>query len=789
MLEDTQAKLVLALNSTMNKELAAQTGSEWLTVDLSEPVYQQNDSSNLEPYSLSEDLAYVLYTSGTTGQPKGAMLSHRGIVNRISWMQNQYPLCESDVVLQKTPYVFDVSVWELFWAHWYGATQVIARPDGHKDSDYLNRLILEQQVTTLHFVPSMLEAYNGFLLSSEKALPSCIKQMFCSGEALNSVTVEQTYELAQRSDFKLHNLYGPTEASIDVTYFETKAGNPVSIGKPIDNTRVYILDEDKQPVPIGVVGELYLGGAGLAYGYLNRPELTSQKFVENLFATESDLQQGYSTLYKTGDLVRWLPDGNIDYIGRNDDQIKIRGHRVELEEITNKLRAIDGIKQACVVVKKKETTAGSTQYLAAYYTKADDSAINDELLLTSLANDLPDYMLPSVFVAMDAFPLTINGKLDRRSLPEPTFNVSRSYQAPSDKVEACLCQIWQDVIGLKQVGTGDNFFRIGGDSILAIRAVYLSNQAGYQISVANIFLYPTIGQLANFVRENQGNQPVVELQDYQPFSLVERSQLSDRDLDTYEDMYPVSYTQLGIISENLKRERLVHTDNFHFKVLHPYSHSTLVSCLNTLLQRHELLRSVICAHPEYNYLICEKKQYSAEEYLVIHTLTDDDYNAFDGESFGHHWFATDPAINNMAQTLFQLHIVVNENDNSSFTVVGLFNHVIADGWSLNLFSSQLMDMYVYDNQPAQTDRMKYAEFIANEQRCVTQSDSRAFWQHHLNGYELKSNLELHNPAQCNDPNYQAPLIPIESTWIDKANTLCDRLNINIDIVFIAATMS
>ncbi|WP_099608847.1 non-ribosomal peptide synthetase [Vibrio coralliilyticus] len=787
MLEDTQADLVLALNRTMNKELAAQTGSDWLTVDLSEPLYQHNDSSNLAPYSLSEDLAYVLYTSGTTGQPKGAMLSHRGIVNRISWMQNQYPLCESDVVLQKTPYVFDVSVWELFWAHWYGATQVIAKPDGHKDSDYLNRLISEQQVTTLHFVPSMLEAYNGFLLSSEKALPTCVKQMFCSGEALNSATVEQTYELAQRSEFKLHNLYGPTEASIDVTSFETKAGNPVSIGKPIDNTRVYILDEDKYPVPIGVVGELYLGGAGLACGYLNRPELTSQKFVENRFATESDLQQGYSTLYKTGDLVRWLPDGNIDYIGRNDDQIKIRGHRVELEEITSKLRAVDGIKQACVVVKKKETTAGSTQYLAAYYTKTDDSAISDERLLSSLANDLPDYMLPSVFVAMDAFPLTINGKLDRRSLPEPTFNVTRSYQAPLDKVEACLCQIWQEVIGLKQVGTGDNFFRIGGDSILAIRAVYLSNHAGYQISVANIFLYPTIGQLANFVRENQGNQPVSELQDYQPFSLVERAQLRDRDLDTYEDMYPVSYTQLGIISENLKRERLVHTDNFHFKVLHPYSHSTLVSCLNALLQRHELLRSVICTHPEYNYLICEKKQYSAEEYLVVHTLTDDDYHAFDGEAFGHHWFATDPVINNMAQTLFQLHIVVNEKDNSSFTVVGLFNHVIADGWSLNLFSSQLMDMYVYDNQPAQTERMKYAEFIANEQRCVTQSDSRAFWQHHLNGYELKSNLELHNPAQCNDPNYPAPLIPIESLWIDKANTLCDRLNINIDIVFIAAT--
>ncbi|WP_267874895.1 non-ribosomal peptide synthetase [Shewanella psychropiezotolerans] len=471
MIEDTQAELVLTLKNTLLNEYAASeerlsqpicARDKWVTIDLDEPFYRQIDSSNLEPYSNSEHLAYVIYTSGTTGKPKGTMLPHRGIVNRITWMQATYPLSGSDVVLQKTPYVFDVSVWELFWAHWYGATLVQAKPDGHKDSDYLNKLIVKESVTTLHFVPSMLEAYNGFLTSSNDKLPNTIKQMFCSGEALHETTVNTTYHLAQSPEFKLHNLYGPTEASIDVTYFETTAGKAVSIGKPINNTRVYVLDENQQPVPVGVVGELYLGGAGLAYGYLNRQALTAARFVDNTFATESDRQKGYLTLYKTGDLVRWLPDGNIDYIGRNDDQVKIRGHRVELDEIASKLRSVDGIKQACVMVKQRVISNSVTQYLVAYYTETRKNSVNDELILDKLANDLPDYMLPSVFVKMDAFPLTINGKLDRRSLPEPTLNHDKNFKAPRGQLETALCHIWQEVVGLQQVGITDNFFRIGG---------------------------------------------------------------------------------------------------------------------------------------------------------------------------------------------------------------------------------------------------------------------------------------------------------------------------------------
>ncbi|HGB6073482.1 TPA: amino acid adenylation domain-containing protein, partial [Salmonella enterica subsp. enterica serovar Weltevreden] len=797
MLEDTQSELILTLKSIVNnhsrpvEDNLTQQGyaqSKLLVIDLDEPLYQQMDGSNLEPYANADHLAYVIYTSGTTGKPKGAMLPHRGVVNRIMWMQSMYPLSSTDVVLQKTPYVFDVSVWELFWAHWYGAKLVLAKPDGHKDSNYLNSLIISENITTLHFVPSMLEAYNGFLLSNRYGLPGTIKQMFCSGEALYETTVNQIYDLAQNPTFRLHNLYGPTEASIDVTYFETQKGKPVLIGKPIDNIRTYILDENKHVVPVGVVGELYLGGVGLARGYLNRPELTAERFVENTFSTETDLQNGYTKLYKTGDLVRWLPDGNIAYIGRNDDQVKIRGHRIELDEIANKLRSIAGINQACVLVKKRETSSGVSLYLVAYYTETQTGLINDESLLSELAKELPDYMLPGAFVRLEAFPLTINGKLDRRLLPDPVLNNSKNFVAPRDSLETALCHIWQEVLGLDQVGVTDNFFRMGGDSILAIRVVYLCAQKGYHLGVVNLFLSPTIERLADYIRNSQDQlASSVVSKDYQTFSLVDHARLPYDYQSQFEDIYPVSYTQLGIISENLKHERLTHTDNFHFKVLHPYSPEKVRATLFDLLTRHELLRSVINSSPEYDFLICNKKAYLAEDYIYIHQLSLEEYQVFDGEAFGHARFANDPVLNDMGQTLFQLHVITCEQDTSSFILVGLFNHVIADGWSLNLFSSQFMQLYLGEDKPVFANSMKYAEFVANEQGCVANNTNKAFWLNYLRDYERRDNLVLRSSIQLIEHEVAPTSVRIDILLIEKAYKLCEKLQINIDIIFMAAT--
>jgi amino acid adenylation domain-containing protein/non-ribosomal peptide synthase protein (TIGR01720 family) len=496
-LEDTSAGIILCQKHFLEKLPKNKT----LSIDLDEELYLNEDTSSLPVFSNATNLAYVIYTSGTTGKPKGAMLNHQGIVNRIEWMQNMYSLCDKDVVLQKTPYVFDVSVWELLWANWYGAKIVMAKPEGHKDSDYLHQVIREKNVTTLHFVPSMLEAYNHYLINQNQKISTNVRQVFCSGEALPNNVVQQTFKNFANSNSKLHNLYGPTEVSVDVTYYETSPFKNVYIGKPISNTHVYILDTYKNPVPIGVVGELYLGGAGLARGYLNRTELSEERFVKNPFATENDKEKGYTRLYKTGDLVRWLPDGNIEYIGRNDDQVKIRGYRIELGEIENALLQIEGIKQSCVLAKERQTEAGRSKFLVGYYV---GDALVQETVLNKLYSSLPEYMVPYVLVRMDSFPLTTNGKLDRRALPDPEFKSAESdIIDPSTETEILLYSIWQSVLGIEKISVVDNFFRIGGDSILSIQVSSRIRQAGYTCHVKDIFEYKTIVKLAEYLNRNK----------------------------------------------------------------------------------------------------------------------------------------------------------------------------------------------------------------------------------------------------------------------------------------------
>jgi len=497
LLEDTAAELVLTQKHIGKSYPIAIPIEKQLIIDLIEDLYKTNDYNNLPPYSLSKHLAYVIYTSGTTGKPKGVMLEHSGIVNRIQWMQSMYPIGTEDVVLQKTPYGFDVSVWELLWAHWYGATIVLAKPGGHKDSEYLTRLIQENNVTTLHFVPSMLDAYNLHLTEQDSQWHHTIKQVFCSGESLTRHTVQQSYLNAVNSLFKIHNLYGPTEASIDVTYYETHSDKNVYIGKAIQNTKAYIVDDHHHPVPIGVIGELYIGGAGLARGYLNKPDLTVDRFIDNPFATGENKLDGYSRLYKTGDLAKWIPDGNIEYVGRNDDQVKIRGHRIELGEIENVLCQLRGVRQCCILARERNVGHSNSKYLVGYYVKDNSlEELSPSMLLDQLSLTLPDYMIPSALIELTHIPLTANGKLDKSALPDADFNSREIYVAPKNETERRMCDIWRDLLGADRVGITDDFFRMGGNSILAIQLSHRINKAlGCDIKVADVFRWKTVTML------------------------------------------------------------------------------------------------------------------------------------------------------------------------------------------------------------------------------------------------------------------------------------------------------
>ncbi|XVV08454.1 amino acid adenylation domain-containing protein [Actinoplanes sp. CA-131856] len=421
--------------------------------------------------------AYVIYTSGSTGKPKGATVSHRSIVNRLLWMQDQYRLQPGERVLQKTPAGFDVSVWEFFWPLIAGATLVVARPDGHRDPAYLTDVIARDDVSTVHFVPSMLRA---FLAAAPDVPP--LRRVICSGEALPADLARRFGEVLP--GVELHNLYGPTEAAVDVTFHpvDTSAEGPVPIGRPVWNTEVHVLDPWLRPVPPGVTGELYLGGVQLARGYLSRPGLTAQRFVASPFGEPG------ARLYRTGDLARLTGSGVLEYAGRTDDQVKIRGLRVEPGEIEAALTALPGVSAAAVVARDD----GPARRLVAYV--VTDAVPTD--LAGALAGTLPEHLVPAAFVRLPQLPLSPNGKLDRRRLPAPDFAAQAGDDEPRTPAEELFAGLVAAVLGLDRVGVRDSFFTLGGDSILALQLTARARAAGWRLSARDVFARPTVEGLA-----------------------------------------------------------------------------------------------------------------------------------------------------------------------------------------------------------------------------------------------------------------------------------------------------
>jgi len=413
----------------------------------------------------ADDLAYLIYTSGSTGKPKGAGNSHAALANRILWMQEAYQLGAGDVVLQKTPFSFDVSVWEFFWPLITGACLAVAAPGDHRDPQKLVELIQRHKVSTLHFVPSMLQA---FLLHPDVEQCQSLTRVICSGEALPAELQVRTFQRLPGAG--LYNLYGPTEAAIDVSHWTCveEGRHAVPIGRPIANLRLHILDAQLNPVPQGVPGELYIAGVGLARGYHRRPELTAERFLPDPFSSEG------GRMYRTGDLVRWRADGAIDYLGRIDHQVKIRGFRVELGEIEAQLGAQPGVAEAVVVARDSQIGKQLVGYLVADPLPADEAAWLAGIK-AALKAELPEHMLPSILMRLDRMPLSPNGKLERRALPEPMWQ-ARRYRAPQSELEIALAGIWQEVLEVAQVGLDDNFFELGGHSLLATQAVALLRQ-------------------------------------------------------------------------------------------------------------------------------------------------------------------------------------------------------------------------------------------------------------------------------------------------------------------------
>ncbi|SFH04896.1 amino acid adenylation domain-containing protein, partial [Duganella sp. CF458] len=659
----------------------------------------------------ANSLAYVIYTSGSTGQPKGVMNEHGAVANRLRWMQQEFALGAGDCVLQKTPFGFDVSVWEFFWPMLAGARLAIARPEGHKSPDYLRELVDTAGVTTLHFVPSMLQV---FVDAAGNWQGTGLRQVFCSGEALPAQLRARFRQ--QFPQVALHNLYGPTEAAVDVTWFdctEEAWPNIVPIGRPIANTSMYVLDAHGQPVPVGVAGELHIGGVQVARGYLNRPELTAERFVRDPFSAAANAR-----MYKTGDLGRWLPDGNIEYLGRNDFQVKIRGFRIELGEIEAKLVACEGIREAVVLAREDQP---GDKRLVAYLLA--DGEIDQAALRGELLRELPEHMVPAAFVAMTEFPLNPNGKLDRKALPAPDASAlsRREYEAPQGELESTLAALWQELLGVERIGRHDHFFELGGHSLLAVRMVSrIRETMRVELPLRTVFAAPGLQALAACVAEAEasGMGAIVLADRSEPLPLSWAQQRLWF-LDQLDASAGAAYHMPGGL-------------RLHGQV----DVAALRAALDRIVARHESMHTTF--ELEGDTPVQRIAAVSAG-----FALQERDLSPLDEDARGQ---ALEAAQREVFGTLFDLAagplargMLLKVADDEHVLLV-CQHHIISDGWSLGVLVRELAALYSAFSQgqadPLPALAIQYADYAAWQREWLQGAALQAqldYWKGHLAG--------------------------------------------------------
>ena len=664
------------------------------------------------------NLAYMIYTSGSTGKPKGAMNTHRGICNRLLWMQDAYQLTADDRVMQKTPFSFDVSVWEFFWPLLTGARLIVARPEGHRDSAYLMELIKAQQITTLHFVPSMLQVF-----LREPGVENCrtLRRVICSGEALSFELQELFFSCLP--DTELHNLYGPTEAAVDVTYWACERQSKlqmVPIGHPIANIQMYVLDSHLQPVPVGMAGELHIGGVGLARGYHNRPELTAEKFIHDPFSAEPGAR-----LYKTGDLARYLPDGNIEYLGRLDHQVKIRGFRIELGEIESALRGHPGVKD--VVVVMREDVPGDKR-LVAYIVPNQRPVPTISEVRAHIKQALPEYMVPARFIMFDAMPLSPNGKIDRKALPAPDQDrpeLRDGYVAPQTEPEKILAAIWSEVLDVQPIGIHDNFFELGGDSIRAIQLLARAQKQGLNITLEQLFEHQTIRGVTEKPRQIQAAARAAE--PTEPFALI--SPEDHRRLpEDLEDAYPMTKLQEGMFYHNsLNPVSAVFHDIFSFRIQFALVQDKLETAINQFAARHPTMRTSfdLASFSEPLQLVHKSVRVPFVVADLSSLSADDQIGSLVA------WIEAEKRrpFHQTAAPLVRTRVHLHNDE--EFQLIVSFHHAVLDGWSLAAMLTEILQDYsalvAGTGETALPPKIAYREYVALEGEALASEDDKCFW--------------------------------------------------------------
>jgi amino acid adenylation domain-containing protein len=729
--------------------------------------------------------AYIIYTSGSTGNPKGVVTQHRQVVNVLTWFGRAYQLKPGDHVMQLTNYTFDPSVEQIFSTLLHGATLYIADREFMGSGKAFNQFVEKYHIDIVNFVPDALKE----LLNREKRLKS-LRAVISGGEKLDETVKNRIMERG----YPLYNQYGPTETTIDALMKECSTG-PVTLGRPISNVQCYIMDEQRNLAPVGVTGELYIGGAGVAPGYLNQPELTVEKFDQDFLdyldyqdekspaargpyiKKEKGIDKNPSTslplypstsLYRTGDLVRWLPNGEVEFFGRNDHQMKIRGLRIEPGEIETQLLQYPGIAEAVVTNRKSES---GDNYLCAYIvptnTTDDDTLKSSELeseLKDYLSSRLPDYMVPPHVLILEKLPRTINGKIDRKVLPDPWeigLDNKVDYAPPTDETEEKLVEVWESVLSKNNIGIHENFFMIGGDSIKSIQIISRMNKAGYKVEMNDLFKYPTVAQLAPRVKKAE---PLAQQSDAPADGDLLCFQLSKNILDDLtarvegeiKDIYPLTPMQEGMLIHSLyDRGSSAYFEQMSYRLHGQLNVDVVEKCLNELLKRHDILRTVFIHEGLDRPLQVVLKERQVDFYFIeLHQLKENSKTAV--ETFVREFKEKD------RQRLFDLskdvlmRVTLIQVDKTAYEFIWSHHHILMDGWCAAVLIFEFFEIYnsVIKNRPYRLRETKsYKTYIKwLEER--DKEESKAYWANYLDNYGEITSVPRIKVPKPHEKNYK-----------------------------------
>ncbi|KIH83102.1 amino acid adenylation domain-containing protein [Pseudomonas batumici] len=776
MLDDSLPSALITTRALLTSLPAVTTSVLCLDTDRERLSRQAEHNPHATALGLTpRHLAYVIYTSGSTGLPKGVMNQHDGVVNRLLWARDAYGIDEHSRLLQKTPFSFDVSVWEFFLPLLSGAQLVVAAPGGHRDPRYLMDIMASTGITLVHFVPSMLQL---FLDQAEPQRLPDLKQVLCSGEALPHALQERFFE--HWPAVRLHNLYGPTEAAIDVTSWHCRPGlheGIVPIGKPIANTQLHILDANLQLLPPGIAGELHIGGIGVARGYLNRPELTAERFIRDPFQAAPQAR-----LYKTGDLGRWLADGSIEYLGRNDFQVKIRGLRIELGEIEARLGACEGIKDALVIARQ---ASAEDTYLCAYLVGEPGCVLSAPHLHETLRQQLPDYMVPRYLIQLERFPLNVNGKLDRKALPEPEEALGGSDgTAPRSALEQSLADLWRDNLKCAALGIHDNYFMLGGDSLKVIHLQVKAREQGIALTLAQIYQHPSIARLAQSVQAQGGpSTSLAPLARTAPFAQVpEAIRLASKGL--FDDVFAASQLQVGMIYHAMMHpESAIYHDIFRYRLRLRWDAAAWDRACRALIQRHPALRmSFDVGHAEVPMARVHTTVASPVQVIDVVSLSPHERSnavaAYVDERKRHRqdW---------QQAPLYQFGIFVAADD---IDLVFSFQHALLDGWSVATLLRDLITLYTSEEDadalPALTTTP--ADFIGLERQAMANEAHGRFWSEYLHDAPVAAMTSwVHGVAPDSTPHRSA-YRAIPAVDVARLEAFCRAQDLPLRAVLLAA---